>query len=118
MHSYNWKKLPITEKIIKQVDRLAGDEGWKIMGDGYPLFEWYTGIEINETMANYKEENIMVGEEIPIKHEDNLENMEIWEGYEANDDVNKGKIIEDNEVGMRYTYITEENESNEYEGKD
>ena len=87
------------------------------MGDGYPLFEWYTGIEINETMANYKEENIMVGEEIPIKHEDNLENMEIWEGYEANDDVNKGKIIEDNEVGMRYTYITEEEESNEYEGK-
>ena len=59
------------------------------MGYGYPLFEWSLGIEIVETMANYKEENIMVGEEIPIKHDNNLENMEIEECDEANDDVHE-----------------------------
>ena len=31
----------------------------------------------------------MVGEQIPIKHEDNLVNMEIEKGGESNDDVNK-----------------------------
>ena len=33
---------------------------------GYPFVEWYPGIGINETMSNKKEENIMVGDEIPI----------------------------------------------------
>ena len=32
------------------------------MGDGSPLFEWYSGIEINETMANGEELNITVCE--------------------------------------------------------
>ena len=50
IHSYNWKQFPITEELIKQVDKLYGDEGWPIMGDGYPLFEWSPGIELNETM--------------------------------------------------------------------
>ena len=61
------------------------------MGYGYLLFEWATGIEINETMENDKDENIMVGKETPIQHEGKLENMEIEECGEANDDVNKEK---------------------------
>ena len=40
-------------------------------------------------MSNDKETNIVVGKLIQIQHEDNLENMEIWEGDEANDDVNE-----------------------------
>ena len=36
MHSYNWKEFPITGEIIKQVEKLAGDEGRPIMGYGYP----------------------------------------------------------------------------------
>ena len=39
-------------------------------------------------MENYEEENVMVGEEIPIQHKDYLVNMEIEEVDEANDDVN------------------------------
>ena len=38
MHIYNWKESPITEEIIEQDHKLAGDEGRKIMGYGYPLF--------------------------------------------------------------------------------
>ena len=57
------------------------------MGDGYPFFECDTVIEINETMENDEEENIMISEEIPIQHEDNLVNTEIEEGDEAKDDV-------------------------------
>ena len=38
------------------------------MGYSYPFFEWSPGIEKNETMANDEEENIMVGEDIPIQH--------------------------------------------------
>ena len=38
--------------------------------------------------GKYEEENIMVGEEIPIQHEDNLVNMEIEEGENAKYDVN------------------------------
>ena len=40
-------------------------------------------------MPNDKEENIVVGEEISTRHEDNLVNMYIEEGDKANDDVNK-----------------------------
>ena len=40
------------------------------MGDGYPFFEWNPGIEINETMANDEEENIMVSEYYTIQHKD------------------------------------------------
>ena len=47
IHIYNRKELPITEKIIEKVEKLAGDEGREIMGHGHPLFEWDPGIEIN-----------------------------------------------------------------------
>ena len=78
------------------------------MGYGYPLFEWYPNISINETMENYEEENIMVGEEILFQHEDNLVNMEIDEGDESNDVLNEEEIIEDDEKLMRDAYVTEE----------
>ena len=58
------------------------------MGNGYPFFEWDPGIEINKTMENDEEENIMVDEEIIIQHKDKVVNMEIKESDEANDDVN------------------------------
>ena len=83
----------ITEEVIEQVDRLYGDEGPPIMGDRYPFFEQDPGIEINETMENYEEENIVVNEEIPIQHEDRVINMEIEEGDEEIDDVNEEKNI-------------------------
>ena len=49
----------------------------------------------------------MVGEEISIQHEENLVNMEMEEGYWANDDVNEEKFIEDGEIGMRDAWVTE-----------
>ena len=76
------------------------------MGYGYPLFDWDPGIEINETMENDEEENIMISEEIPIQHEDNLVNMEIEEDNEANDDVDEEEIIEHDEQEIRYAYVT------------
>ena len=36
----------------------------------------------------------MVGEDIPIQHKDNIVNMEIEEGDEANDDINREEHIE------------------------
>ena len=69
--------MPITKEIIKQVEKLAWDEVRPIMGYGYPFFEWYLDIKINETVENYEEENLGVGEEIPIQHEYNLVDMEI-----------------------------------------
>ena len=81
--------MPITEEIIEQVEKLAGDEGRPNMRYEYSFFELSLGVEINETMENDKEENIMVCEEILIQHEDNVVNMEIEEGDEANDDVNE-----------------------------
>ena len=38
--------------------------------------------------------------------------MEIEEGDEVNDDVNEEKIIEDNEWGTIYSYVTKEYEWN------
>ena len=57
----------------------------------------------------------MVGEDISIQHEDNLVNIEIEEGYEENYDVNEGEIIDNYEQGMIYSYVTEEDESDEDE---
>ena len=57
----------------------------------------------------------MVNEDISIQHEDNLVNIEIEEGYEENYDVNEGEIIDNYEQGMIYSYVTEEDESNEDE---
>ena len=54
MHRYNRKELSILQEIIEQVEKLAGNQGWKIMGYGYPFFEWTPGIEINATMENMK----------------------------------------------------------------
>ena len=62
MHFYHLKELSITEEIIEQIDKLSWDGGWTIMLDGYPFFECTPGIEINETMADGEEENIMVSE--------------------------------------------------------
>ena len=81
--------MPITGELIEQVDQLARNKVRPILADGYPFFEWCPGIEIHETISNYEEENIMVGEEIPIQHDNNLVNVEIEEGDEANDVVNK-----------------------------
>ena len=52
----------------------------------------------------------MVIEDISIQHEDNLVNMEIEEVNEENYDVNKQEIIKYDEQGMRYAYITEEDD--------
>ena len=73
----------------------------------YPFFEWYTGIWINETMSNEEEENLMVSEEIPIQHEDNLVNTETEKGDEVKYYVNKEEIIEDEEQGIIYAYVNE-----------
>ena len=43
-----------------------------------------------------------------IQHEDNLENMKIEEGDEANDDINKEEIVEDDERVIIDIYVTEE----------
>ena len=43
-----------------------------------------------------------------IQHEDNLENIKIEESDEANDDVNKGENIEDDERGTGDAYVTKE----------
>ena len=67
--------MTIIEELIEQVDKLSGYKGRTIMGYGYPLFEWATGIEINKTMENYEEENIMADEEIPIQHNKKSVNM-------------------------------------------
>ena len=50
-----------------------------------------------------------------IQHEDNLENIKIEEGDEANDDVNKEEIFEDDERGIIDIYVTEEDKQNEDE---
>ena len=63
------------------------------MGYGYPLFEWNTGIEINEIIAYDGEENIKVSEETPIQHEDNIVIIKIWAGDEANDDLDEEKLL-------------------------
>ena len=47
--------MPITEEIIEKVEKFSGDEVRPIIGDGYPLFEWDTVIEINEAMKNDEE---------------------------------------------------------------
>ena len=47
--------MPITEALIEQVEKLYGDEGHQIIGDGYTFFDWYLGIEIDETMTNDEE---------------------------------------------------------------
>ena len=54
----------------------------------------------------YKEENIIVGEDIPIQHGDNLDNMKIEKYDEVNDNVNEEEIIEDYEQGMIDAYVT------------
>ena len=77
MHSYNWKELPITDGVIEHIELLAGVERRQIIGYGYPLFEWDPSIETNKAMTNDEKENIMVGEEITIQHEENHVNTEI-----------------------------------------
>ena len=47
--------MPITEEVIEQIDKLSEDEVLLIMVYGYVFFEWYSGIDMNETMANYEE---------------------------------------------------------------
>ena len=59
------------------------------MVDEYPLFEWSPSIEINETMANYEEDIIMVYEDIPVKHKEKIVKTEMEESNEANDDLKK-----------------------------
>ena len=97
MNSYNWKEFTITEEIMGQVEKLDGYKGRPIMGDGYSFFELNPDIEINKTMENDEEENIMVSEEIQFQHEGNFVNTEIEECDDSNDDVNKEEIIEDDE---------------------
>ena len=54
------------------------------------------------------EEKISWSVKNSIQHEDNLENMKIEEGDEANDDINKEEIVEDDERVIIDIYVTEE----------
>ena len=44
-------------------------------------------------------------------------NLEIEEGDESNDDINKEKLINDDEKWIRYVYVNEEDESNKDKNK-
>ena len=57
--------------------------------------------------GKWRRRNIMVGEDIPIQHKDNIVNMEIEEGDEANDDINREEHIEYYEQWMIDAYVTE-----------
>ena len=63
------------------IDRTSLKISWDgvltLVEDGYPFFECDLGIKINQTMVNDEEENIMVSEDIPIQHGENLVNIEI-----------------------------------------
>ena len=60
----------------------------------------------------------MFGEEIWITHKDNLVNVVIEKGNEANYDINKEEITEDGELRIIGAYVTEEDESNGHEKKE
>jgi len=45
----SWNKLPITDEVIDQVEDLSIYDGAPIMKNGYPIFEWSPGGEIDDS---------------------------------------------------------------------
>ena len=46
LHAYNWTKVPIDDKVISRVEKLAKAEGQPQLVDGLPIFEWDVGSPI------------------------------------------------------------------------
>ena len=56
-HSYEWEELPIDDDVIKTSETLSISYNSSVMTDRYTMFEWLTGLEIDDdkNIDNYVE---------------------------------------------------------------
>lgn len=47
IHTKIWDELPIDKEAIEQVHKLAQEQNQPIMRDGYPVFEWRPGVDVD-----------------------------------------------------------------------
>mmetsp|Transcript_14843 Transcript_14843/g.21240 ORF Transcript_14843/g.21240 Transcript_14843/m.21240 type:complete len:182 (+) Transcript_14843:1891-2436(+) len=47
IHSNNWDEMPLDDWAIRQVEKLAEQEGHPLIPDKLPLFEWSPGVTID-----------------------------------------------------------------------
>ena len=48
IHTKIWDDLPIDDEAIEQVYKLAQEQDQPIMRDGYPVFEWFPGVDVHD----------------------------------------------------------------------
>ena len=53
LHTKIWDKLPIDDEAIEQVHKLSQEQDQLIMRDGYPLFEWSPGVDVDDPEEDY-----------------------------------------------------------------
>ena len=112
IHAYEWNELPINDEVIAQVESLAAKEKQPKIIDKAPLFEWNTGVEIDdqpvedfdeteinendeEVIINEQQENIDVveqGEDVEIEERDVPDNMV------TDDETDDDKVDEDEDL--------------------
>ena len=80
---YEWQELPIDDDVINRVEEIAEEQNAAMMTDGYPMFEWMPGVQIddendteNENEIDSEEESNSEIEDIVIIDENNEQENE------------------------------------------
>ena len=66
LHSYIWEELPISEEVIERVELMAQEEEQPLHDNSHPLFEWFPGLEIEESDEIQEEEEIILDLEMVV----------------------------------------------------
>ena len=53
IHTKIWEELPIDDEAIELVHKLAQEQEQPVMRDGYPLFEWSPGVNVDDPEEDY-----------------------------------------------------------------
>ena len=103
IHVYIWHEVPIPNKVIDRVHKLADEDGQKDFIDGMPLFEWGAGFKIAD-----KETDDINGMDIVLIDDNGREVNNITSTIERNTTI----MSNSNELLMNNQQVyDEENES-------
>ena len=95
IHTKIWEELPIDDEAIEQVHKLAQEQDKPIMRNGYPLFEWSPGVDVDDPEEDYDkldkddalDETDLQAQALHLSDDDEMDQIEDRDNYEFEEQI-------------------------------
>ena len=113
LHSNQWTVLHVTDKVVQQVQDLADQDGVQDTKDGKILFEWETGVPIQDCHADKIPMADDESNDTNIQTLGNVGNVVIIFGNEQDSEDDPGVLVTSNEERAEQSEQRDSNDGDE-----